>query len=175
MVFQGICSHEGKFILARGGYRGNAHDSHIFKSSSLCHMMYDGTFVPGDPHITFSGVRIPPILLADHPWLMKTYTVPSNAECKYKGFLNRSRNVVECAIGHPKARFHHLSSRLEVYQENLNSAIASCVVLHNRCKDRCHSIPECPVESNQDTCLGNEAESSWCNAKKVQRERVMML
>ncbi|KAJ7332486.1 hypothetical protein JRQ81_014666 [Phrynocephalus forsythii] len=95
----------------------------------------------------YGGVSIPPLILGDgvYPlckWLMKPYAVPRNErEIHYNKIFNRSRNVVERAFGWLKARFRRLSVRMEAHIQNVNSIIASAVILHNICEKKKHMIP----------------------------------
>ncbi|KAJ7332349.1 hypothetical protein JRQ81_014529 [Phrynocephalus forsythii] len=118
------------------------------RSSKLFRRMEDGTLIPGNPMFTYAGVSIPPLILGDgaYPlckWLMKPYAVPRNdTEKHYNKVFNRTRNIVERAFGRLKARFRRLSVRMEARIENVNSIIASAVVMHNICERKKHAIPE---------------------------------
>ncbi|KAJ7322620.1 hypothetical protein JRQ81_018907 [Phrynocephalus forsythii] len=118
--------------------------SDINKSSMLFKKMEEGTLIPGNPMFQYGGVSIPPLILGDgaYPlckWLMKPYAVPRNErERHYNKMFNRSRNVVECAFGWLKARFRRLSVRMEAHIQNVNSIIASAVILHNICEKKKH-------------------------------------
>ncbi|KAJ7344139.1 hypothetical protein JRQ81_000089 [Phrynocephalus forsythii] len=73
---------------------------------------------------------------------MKPYAVPRNErERHYNKIFNRSRNIVEHALGWLKARFRRLSVRMEAHIQNVNSIIASVVVLHNIFEKKKHLIP----------------------------------
>ncbi|KAJ7316353.1 hypothetical protein JRQ81_002515 [Phrynocephalus forsythii] len=110
--------------------------------------MDEGTLIPGSPLFTYAGVSIPPIILGDgaYPlckWLRKPFAVPRNdRERHYNKIFNRSRCVVERAFGRLKARFRRLSVRIEAHIENINSIIASAVILHNICEREKHDIPD---------------------------------
>ncbi|KAJ7303280.1 hypothetical protein JRQ81_012219 [Phrynocephalus forsythii] len=94
----------------------------------------------------YAGVSIPPLILGNgaYPlckWLMKPYDVPKNeVEKHYNKIFNRSRNIVERAFGRLKARFRRLSVRMEAHIQNVNSIIASAVILHNICERKNHEI-----------------------------------
>ncbi|KAJ7317090.1 hypothetical protein JRQ81_003252 [Phrynocephalus forsythii] len=63
-------------------------------------------------------------------------------ERHYNKVFNRTRNTVERAFGRLKARFRRLSVRMEAHIQNVNSIIASAVVLHNICEGKKHMIPD---------------------------------
>ncbi|KAJ7338697.1 hypothetical protein JRQ81_012599 [Phrynocephalus forsythii] len=101
--------------------------------------MEEGTLIPSNPMFQYGGVSILPLILGDaaYPlcnWLMKPYAVPrTERERHYNKVFNHSRNIVECTFGRLKARFRRLSVRMEAHIQNVNSIIASAVILHNIC------------------------------------------
>ncbi|KAJ7332875.1 hypothetical protein JRQ81_015055 [Phrynocephalus forsythii] len=110
--------------------------------------MEEGTLIPGNPMFQYGGVSIPPLIWGGgaYPlcnWLMKLYAVPRNdRERHYNKVFNRTRNIVERAFGRLKARFRRLSVRMEAHIQNVNSIIASAVILHNICEKKKHFIPD---------------------------------
>ncbi|KAJ7345457.1 hypothetical protein JRQ81_001407 [Phrynocephalus forsythii] len=96
----------------------------------------------------WGGVSIPPLILGDgaYPlcnWLMKPYAVPRNEmERHYNKVFNCTRNIVEHAFSRLKARFRRLSVCMEADIQNVNSIIASAVILHNICEKKKHFIPD---------------------------------
>ncbi|KAJ7320354.1 hypothetical protein JRQ81_019865 [Phrynocephalus forsythii] len=134
---EAACDGDGIFFSMLAGHSGVNHDAHVFRSSMLFSKMEEGTLIPGNPMFHYAGVSIPPIILGDgaYPlckWLMKPFAVPRNErERHYNKIFNRSRCVVERAFGRLKARFRRLSVRIEAHIENVNSIIASAVILHN--------------------------------------------
>ncbi|KAJ7332274.1 hypothetical protein JRQ81_014454 [Phrynocephalus forsythii] len=148
VLLQAACDGDGVFFSMLAGHSGVNHDAHVFRSSKLFRRMEDGTLIPGNPMFNYAGVSIPPLILGDgaYPlckWLMKPYAVPRNdIEKHYNKVFNRTRNIVERAFGRLKARFRRLSVRMEARIENVNSIIASAVVMHNICERKKHSIPD---------------------------------
>ncbi|KAJ7332195.1 hypothetical protein JRQ81_014375 [Phrynocephalus forsythii] len=177
VLLQAACDGDGVFFSMVTGHSGVNHDAHVFRSSKLYVRMEEGTLVPGNPMFHYAGVSIPPLILGDaaYPlckWLMKPYAVPRNdTEKHYNKVFNRTRNIVERAFGRLKARFRRLSVRMEAHIQNVNSIVASAVILHNICERKKHAIPE----EYDDTANGTESQ---CNdlqedgGMRGQRERV---
>ncbi|KAJ7341534.1 hypothetical protein JRQ81_005746 [Phrynocephalus forsythii] len=148
VLLQAACDGDGVFFSMLAGHSGVNHDAHVFRSSKLFRRMEDRTLIPGKPMFTCDGVSIPPLILGDgaYPlckWLMKPYPVPRNdTEKHYNKVFNQTRNIVERAFGRLKTRFRRLSVRMEARIENMNSIIASAVVMHNIYERKKHTIPE---------------------------------
>ncbi|KAJ7338322.1 hypothetical protein JRQ81_011291 [Phrynocephalus forsythii] len=134
------CDGDGIFFSMLAGHSSVNHDTHVFRSSMLFKKMEEGTLIPGDGAYPLCK------------WLMKPYAVPRNeSERHYNKIFNRSRNVVEHAFGRLKARFRRLSIRMEAHIQNVNSIIASAVILHNICEKKKHIIPNVEQYVDQPT------------------------
>ncbi|KAJ7345152.1 hypothetical protein JRQ81_001102 [Phrynocephalus forsythii] len=159
VLLQAACDSDGIFFSMLAGHSSVNHGAHVFRSSMLFKKIEEGTLIPGNPMFHYGGVSIPPLILGDgaYPlckWLMKPYAVPRNErERHYNKVFNRSRNVVEHTLGCLKARFRRLSVRMEAHIQNVNSTIASVVILHNICEKKKHIIPEVEqyLEQSNDT------------------------
>ncbi|XP_061444600.1 uncharacterized protein LOC133366007 [Rhineura floridana] len=139
---QGATDHTGRFIDVEIGWSGKTHDAFVFMNSALCKAMDAGVFVPGNPTITLNGVQIPPLVLADaaypmRTWLMKPYSDHlDERKMNYNIVFNRCHNVIERAFDRLKKRWRRISERVPVAEENLVSVVSACVVLHNVCESR---------------------------------------
>nr|XP_056712180.1 uncharacterized protein LOC130483444 [Euleptes europaea] len=146
MLLQGTVDHSGRFIDAETGWAGRNNDAGVFTQSNLCRAMDSGCFVPGNPVITLDGVSVPALMIADgaYPmrrWLMTPIRNPAGArERNFCYRLSRARNVVERAFGRLKSRWRCLSERLKVSTSHAVSVIVACVILHNICEARGHSV-----------------------------------
>lgn len=67
-------------------------------------------------------------------------------KARYNRVHSRARCVVEQAFGCLKARWRCLLLQLPVMEENLNSVICSCLILHNFSEER---------GGQADCCVGN--------------------
>ncbi|KAJ7338429.1 hypothetical protein JRQ81_012080 [Phrynocephalus forsythii] len=182
VLLQVACDGDGIFFSMLAGHSGVNHDTHVFWSSMMFKKMEEGTLIPGNPMFHYGGVPIPPLMLGDsaYPlckWLMKPYVVPRNErERHYNKIFICSRNIVECAFGRLKARFRRLSVRMEAHIQNVNSIIASVVILHNICEKKKHMIPNVeqyvdqPTETNH---LDNlEVDCNRGPSDKVEAEAI---
>lgn len=147
VVVQAVAEADGLFSSILIGHSGVSHDAHVFRSSRFYQRMQEGSFIEGNPSINYGFITIPPIILGDgaYPlstWLMKAFPNPiTENERNFNKVLNHSRNCVERAFGLLKSRFCRLSVRLDVQIQNINSVIASAVILHNICERKKHLIP----------------------------------
>ncbi|KAJ7332350.1 hypothetical protein JRQ81_014530 [Phrynocephalus forsythii] len=138
--------------------------------------MEAGTLIPGNPMFQYRGVpsttdfggRAYPLC----NWLMKPYAVLRNEmERHYNKVFNRTRNIVECAFGCLKARFRRLSVCMEAHIQNVNSIIASAVILHNICEKKKHFIPDEDKEL-QNTSTTAEVDVPDLEPTRGTRERM---
>lgn len=146
VLLQATVDHTGRFTDAAIGNIGRDHDAHFLRSSNIFDAMDAGEWVPGNPTLTIEGVEIPPLIVADaaYPirrWLMTPYTGTLTPEqACFNRVHNKARSVVERAFSRLKARWRCLFLQLPVMEENINSVICSCVILHNLCEDRGHPV-----------------------------------
>ncbi|XP_060103238.1 putative nuclease HARBI1 [Heteronotia binoei] len=164
VLLQGTVDHRGRFTDVVIGHSGKNHDAHVLRCSNLIDLMDAGVWVRGNPTITINGVHVPPVILADsaYPlrrWLMTPYGGNVGPqELRFNTVHSRCRNMVERAFGHLKARWRCIGTLLPVQQENINSVIAACVILHNLCEERGHAAPDESVNSNNSNVANDEAE-----------------
>ncbi|XP_077188605.1 endonuclease 8-like 2 isoform X1 [Paroedura picta] len=146
ILLQGTVDHSGRFINAEVGWRGQTQDVLVFQDSTLCTAMDAGVFVPGNPTMDINGVQVPALMVAGgaYPirrWLMKPFG--KNGDRRQQIFdcgLHRARNVAESAFGRLKTRWRCLTMRLPVFEENITTVITACVILHNICEEKGHSV-----------------------------------
>ena len=89
-----------------------------------------------------NNVNISLVLVADAaypllPWVMKPYQEAGNLSVERLYFnyrISRARMVVENAFGRLKGRWRCLLKQNQAGKEEMNSAVATCCVLHNICK-----------------------------------------
>ncbi|XP_015276416.1 PREDICTED: putative nuclease HARBI1 [Gekko japonicus] len=146
MLLQGTMDHSGRFINVRVGHSGKNHDAYVFRSSNLFMAMDRVFFVPGNPTVTIDGIQVPPLILGDaaypiRKWLITPYTGALNRQqAAFNKAYCRARNAVERAFGRLKARWHCLSLKLPIQEENVVPIICACTILHNICEDRGHEL-----------------------------------
>lgn len=111
-------------IVAR--WPGSTHDSHVFKTSSLC------TYLEANHHSLEDGILLGDSGYACSPYLMTPYTSPSTAaQERYNTAHTKTRVVVEQTFGRWKRRFHVLHSEIRMTPERVCTVIGACAVLHN--------------------------------------------
>ncbi|XP_042325625.1 putative nuclease HARBI1 [Sceloporus undulatus] len=137
MLLQGTVDHTVLFINVCIGWSGTSHDGFVFRHSSIYQTMRAGLFVPGNPTVTICGKQVGPLLIADAAYGVKNWVMTpfkgtlQPRQALYNRHLNRARNTVERAFGRLKARWRCLTAPLELAEENVNSVIVACCVLHN--------------------------------------------
>lgn len=122
---QCVCDADGKFINVNAAWPGCSHDSHIFRTSSVCrHMENVRNWEEG-------------VLLGDsgypcRPFLLTPYLHPAGpAEQSYNNAHSKTRNCIERVFGTWKRRFHVLHSEIRMKPERVVRVILACAVLHN--------------------------------------------
>ena len=107
---------------------GSAHDSHIFRTSSVAQDL-DGTSLD-------SGVLLGDSGYACLPNLVTPYHNPvTREERNFNRSLKSTRSIIERAFGVLKRRFHILHSEIRMSPNRVCTIIAACFVLHNISKD----------------------------------------
>ncbi|KAJ7327122.1 hypothetical protein JRQ81_016881 [Phrynocephalus forsythii] len=122
ILLQAACDGDGIFFSMLAGHSGVNHDAHVFRSSLLYRKMEEGSLISGNPMFHYGG--------------------GINSAFDFGQRCISSLNIVECAFGRLKARFRRLSVRMEAHIQNVNSIIASAVILHNICEKKKHFIPD---------------------------------
>ena len=139
----------GKFTNIVAKWPGSAHDSHIFRTSSVAQQL-EGTSLD-------SGVLLGDSGYACLPYLMTPYNDPqTRKERSFNRSLNSTRSAIERAFGILKRRFHILHGEIRMTPERVCTIIAACFVLHNIAID--HNEPEDELndeELDEDLDVGN--------------------
>uniref|UniRef100_A0A8D0CDG2 KRAB domain-containing protein n=1 Tax=Salvator merianae TaxID=96440 RepID=A0A8D0CDG2_SALMN len=166
VILHAMVDHCGRFIDVEIGWSGKKPDASIFRNTALWEAMDTGAFVPGNPTVTMHGVQIPPLVVTygAYPmrrWLMKPYSGRLDPKQAYFNYcLSKACNVVERAFEHLKSRWRCLSTTLEVSEENIPSVISACVILHNICESKGHSIRELEYQE-MSIYLAPDAEQNY--------------
>ncbi|XP_071118415.1 putative nuclease HARBI1 [Haliotis cracherodii] len=123
---QAVCDHEGKFTNVCAKWPGSTHDSHIFRTSTLCeylersHTSISDGFLLGD-----SGYPC-------RPFLQTPYMTPQgNVQQRYNDSLCATRATTERTFGRWKRRFHVLHSEIRMSPRSGCQIVLACAVLHN--------------------------------------------
>ncbi|XP_055707853.1 putative nuclease HARBI1 [Phlebotomus papatasi] len=128
-----------KILNVNAAFGGAAHDSFVFKSSSVSTFLKDNYF-RGDRSSWILGDSGYPQL----PWLMTPLSNTHNAaEERYNIVHKRTRSVIERCIGVLKSRFRCLSKqRILMYSPKRAGAIInSCCTLHNIMVQQYYPLP----------------------------------
>ena len=147
VVLIAIVDANYRFIWASIGAPGNTHDSTYFQSTDLWNEIQLGNAL-GQKTQTLNGVEIPPIILGDgafplRTWLLKPYgNAVLTEDQRYFNFrLSRARLVTEGAFGRLKCRFRVLHRKCESNKETVKLMGLACVVLHNICIETKDLVP----------------------------------
>ena len=110
-------------IVAR--WPGSTHDSHVFRSSSICH------FFEENHHSLDDGILLGDSGYACQPFMMTPYSNPSTpAEAAYNNAHCKTRVKIEQTFGQWKRRFHVLHSEIRMAPEKVCIIIGACAILH---------------------------------------------
>ena len=111
-------------IVAR--WPGSTHDSHVFRSSNICH------FLEENHHSLDDGILLGDSGYACRPFMMTPYSNPSTpAQAAYNDAHCKTRVKIEQTFGRWKRRFHVLHSEIRMAPEKVCIIIGACAVLHN--------------------------------------------
>ena len=111
-------------IVAR--WPGSTHDSHVFRSSSICN------FVEENHHSLDDGILLGDSGYACQPFIMTPYSNPSTpAQAAYNNAHCKTRVKIEQTFGQWKCRFHVLHSEIRMAPEKVCLIIGACAILHN--------------------------------------------
>ena len=111
-------------IVAR--WPGSTHDSHVFRSSSICN------FVEKNHHSLDDGILLGDSGYACQPFMMTPYSNPSTpAQASYNNAHCKTRVKIEQTFGQWKRRFHVLHSEIRMAPEKVCLIIGACAILHN--------------------------------------------
>ncbi|XP_046551325.1 putative nuclease HARBI1 [Haliotis rubra] len=122
----------GRLTNVCAKWPGAAHDSHIFRTSALCHHLEqhhrriaDG-FILGD-----NGYPCRPFLLTPY------FNPHGQPEQRYNDSLCATRVTIERTFGRWKRRFHVLNSEVRMEPSRVCCIVVACAVLHNIAIDMC--------------------------------------
>ena len=105
---------------------GSTHDSHVFRTSSLCRHL------EAQNHLLDDGILLGDSGYACSPYLMTPYASPSTrAEERYNTSHTKTRVLIEQTFGRWKRRFHVLHSEIKMAPEKVCVIVGACAVLHN--------------------------------------------
>ncbi|XP_046576801.1 putative nuclease HARBI1 [Haliotis rubra] len=129
---QAVCDHEGRLTNVCAKWPGAAHNSHLFRTSALCH------------HLEQHHTRIADgFILGDNgypcrPFLLTPYFNPhGQPEQRYNDSLCATRVTIERTFGRWKRRFHVLHSEVRMEPSRVCCIVVACAVLHNIAIDMC--------------------------------------
>ena len=114
IVLLGLVDPRYQFIWASIGAPGNTNDSTYFRSTDLWRRISEGDVIPEETCV-LNNVNIPPIVLGDGAFLLKTWMMkpygdavptPRKRYLNYRG--SRRHLVTEGAFGRLKSRFRVL-------------------------------------------------------------------
>ena len=129
---QAVCDAELFITNIVARWHGSAHDSHIFRSSSLC---YDFE------HQKVNGLLIGDARYSCTSYLMTPLRNPlTRKERRYNVAHRRARNVIERTFGILKQRFKCLQIPLRTNLSNTLPIIVATACLHNFAKRLCHDF-----------------------------------
>ena len=105
---------------------GSTHDSHVFRTSSLCEYLDANNCGLDD------GILLGDSGYACSPYLMTPYATPSSpAEERYNTAHTKTRVAIEQTFGRWKRRFHALHLEIRMAPDRVCKIIGACAVLHN--------------------------------------------
>ncbi|VDI71132.1 putative nuclease HARBI1 [Mytilus edulis] len=139
---QAVCNHEGKFTQITADWPGSVHDSHIFKTSSICKHLEDN----------HKGL-VDGVLLGDsgymcRPFLLTPYNNPQEPhQERFNGSHVSTRSLIERTFGVWKGRFHVLHSEIRMKPDKVCRVIGACAVLHNIAVLRKDPLDETPCNN----------------------------
>lgn len=116
----------GLFINIVARWPGSTHDSHVFRSSNICHHIEENY------HSLDDGILLGDSGYACRPFMMTPYSNPSTpAQVAYNEAHCKTRVIIEQTFGCWKRRFHVLHSEIRMAPEKVCIIIGACAVLHN--------------------------------------------
>ncbi|XP_071155445.1 putative nuclease HARBI1 [Mytilus edulis] len=139
---QAVCNHEGKFTQITADWPGSVHDSHIFKTSSICKHLEEN----------HKGL-VDGVLLGDsgymcRPFLLTPYNNPQEPhQERFNGSHVSTRSLIERTFGVWKRRFHVLHSEIRMKPDKVCRIIGACAVLHNIAVLRKEPLDETPCNN----------------------------
>ncbi|CAN8026631.1 unnamed protein product, partial [Ixodes persulcatus] len=126
-----VCDYKARIQYIDPSMPGGAHDSYVWKRSSLRRAMESGLLQPDEFLLGDSGYGLAPWLITPVPGTLQ----PNSREARFNVAHSSVRSVVERCIGLLKNRFRCLHKHRTLYHPPQTAAtiIAACAVLHNVC------------------------------------------
>ena len=141
MLVQAVVDPDYLFTDLNIGWPGSVHDARVLCHSQLYEQAQSGDILPSTHSKTISGVSVPPYLIGDAAYPLKTWLMKpfpdrglSDDRRRYNYRMSRARMVVENAFGRLKGRWRRLLKRNDMSLERVPTVIAACGVLHNICE-----------------------------------------
>jgi hypothetical protein len=173
MLVQAIISYDYRITDVCIGWPGSVHDARVFVHSGVYSKVVQGELLPSTYAKNISGVQVPPYLIGDaaYPiktWLMKPFP-DRGLSCSQKTYnyrLSRARMVVENGFGRLKGRWRRLLKRNDMSLAKVPTIIAACCVLHNICEqnrdryDDSWSTEVAEIEQEMQQPQGNDGDNS---------------
>ena len=190
VLVQAVVSYDYTITDVNIGWPGSVHDARVLVHSELYRKAISGEHLPPASAKCISGVQVPPYLIGDAAYPLKTWLMKpfpdrglSNNEKTLNYRLSRARMVVENAFGRLKGRWRRLMKRNDMTLDNIPVIIAACCVLHNICEknqeryDNQWSDEVAEMESaapQPDTCASTEGQDeSSATARDIRRALMM--
>jgi hypothetical protein len=148
-----MCDGKGQFIHIAVGAKGSAHDSRVFKSMDLWEDITTGDLgkVMWDNSVNINGIRVPFCLIGDAAYPCTTFMLPAfkdsvadrSQRCRMFNYKHSvTRIVIERAFGRLKARWRALLKESDIREDNLDTVIQACFILHNICERKGEPLDE---------------------------------
>ena len=141
MLVQAVVDPDYLFTDLNIGWPGSVHDARVFCHSQLYEQAQSGDILSSTHSKTICGVSVPPYLIGDAAYPLKTRLMKpfpdrglSDDRKRYNYRMSRARMVVENAFGRLKGRWRRLLKRNDMSLERVPTVIAACCILHNICE-----------------------------------------
>lgn len=125
-----VCDHNKKFTYIDAGFPGSAHDSRVYRCSTLGRTIESNasTLMPSTSHhiIGDSGFQLSTYLLTPY----RDYGHLTHTQRKYNTKLSQTRVVIENSFGWLKGRFRRLKY-VDAEIDKITQIVKACCVLHN--------------------------------------------
>ena len=189
MLVQAVVSYDYTITDVNIGWPGSVHDAHVLVHSGLYHNATEGDLLPHTFAKNVAGVEIPPYLIGDAAYPLKTWLIKpfpdrglSSNKRTFNYRLSRARMVVENAFGRLKGRWRRLLKRNDMSLKNVPVIISACCVLHHLCEKNCDSYDdawseaaaEMEREAPQPDTMASMDEPQECNCTGQDIRKALM-
>ena len=184
MLVQAVVNYNYTITDVNIGWPGSVHDARVFVHSGLYQKATAGELLPQAFAKDISGVQVPPYLIADAAYPLKTWLMKpfpdrglSSNKRTFNYRLSRARMVVENAFGRLKGRWRRLLKRCDMSLNNVPVIVAACCVLHNLCEryrddydDAWNeAVAEVEREAPQPDTGHSDEEPQECTSQEIRR------